>query len=84
MSAEKMRWMGLTLGLVLLIAVSSDAAPLAIQQPEECCFTFVSFTIPKHAVEEIKRLSVHCPKPGYIVTTPKGRMCQKTLDISKD
>ncbi|KAI4897683.1 hypothetical protein NFI96_006625, partial [Prochilodus magdalenae] len=61
----KMSWMGLVLGLVLLMAVSSDAGPFGPNQPVNCCFKFDTSKIPESEILEIVKTDSHCPVPGY-------------------
>ncbi|KAI4902687.1 hypothetical protein NFI96_028258 [Prochilodus magdalenae] len=67
--AEKMKmsWMGLVLGLVLLMAVSSDATLGGSEHPVNCCFQFRTFKIPESEILEIVKLDSHCPVPGYVL-----------------
>ncbi|KAI4885231.1 hypothetical protein NFI96_026287 [Prochilodus magdalenae] len=63
----KMSWMGLVLGLGLLMAISSDAVPLTLGHPDLCCFKFVTFKIPEANILKIEKTHPDCPKPGYVV-----------------
>ncbi|KAI4888089.1 hypothetical protein NFI96_028660 [Prochilodus magdalenae] len=78
----KMSWMGLVLVLVLLMAVSSDAAQdrasLTVfssssaegtsAHPANCCFQFRTFKIPESEITEIVKTHSNCPQPGYVVS----------------
>ncbi|XP_066506093.1 C-C motif chemokine 14-like [Hoplias malabaricus] len=68
----KMSCVCMALGLVLLIAVSSDAEP-NVFHPDLCCFDFVSMKIPANKIIQVERLDGRCPKPGYVVTTEAGK-----------
>ncbi|KAI4902686.1 hypothetical protein NFI96_028257, partial [Prochilodus magdalenae] len=61
----KMSWMGLVLGLVLLISVSSDAQPEGYNHPVNCCFKFTTMKIPESEILKIVQTDSHCPVPGY-------------------
>ncbi|XP_066504603.1 C-C motif chemokine 4 homolog [Hoplias malabaricus] len=69
----KMNCVCLAIGLVLLIAASSDAEPLDPVHPELCCFDFVSMNIPPNEIIKVEKLHARCPKPGYVVTTEAGK-----------
>ncbi|XP_053487892.1 C-C motif chemokine 5 [Ictalurus furcatus] len=60
----------LVLGFVLIMALYSDATPLA-PNPEDCCFNFFTGKIPPKNILEVKRTGSHCSLQGFIVTTPK-------------
>ncbi|XP_072520005.1 C-C motif chemokine 14-like [Salminus brasiliensis] len=79
MSAGKMSGVRLILGLVLLIAVASDAMPHSVGHPDMCCFTFTTSTIRPEDILKDEKISPKCPRPGYVVTTLKGRVCVKKL-----
>ncbi|KAI4902685.1 hypothetical protein NFI96_007645 [Prochilodus magdalenae] len=65
----KMSWMGLVLGLVLLMVVSSDARlERPSEHPVNCCFKFARFKIPESEILEIVRTDSNCPVPGYVST----------------
>ncbi|KAI4885232.1 hypothetical protein NFI96_026288 [Prochilodus magdalenae] len=78
----KTSWMGLVLGLVLLIVVSSDAGPLVFEHPGLCCFKFTTSEIPKTEIKEIVETHHGCPLHGFVVTTPKGKFCKKNVQLS--
>ncbi|KAL7885332.1 hypothetical protein AOLI_G00056270 [Acnodon oligacanthus] len=69
----------LALGLVLLMTVSSDAAPFAPAHPELCCFNFATSEIPDAEITGVVKTHPNCPKSGYVFTTPNGRICKKDL-----
>ncbi|XP_018950216.2 C-C motif chemokine 13-like [Cyprinus carpio] len=73
--SETMRASSLCLvfGLVLLMARTSEAEPLAI--PQRCCFDFVDFQIPTHKIKSAVKTSSRCPVPAIVVTTPRTEFC---------
>ncbi|KAI4885226.1 hypothetical protein NFI96_006570 [Prochilodus magdalenae] len=80
----KMSWMGLVLGLVLLMVVSSDAGTEGYNHPVNCCFQFARFKIPESEILEIVPTDSHCPVPGYVesgeVPVRKGQGRRSILD----
>ncbi|KAL7862731.1 hypothetical protein SRHO_G00117150 [Serrasalmus rhombeus] len=81
----KMSCVCLVLGLVLLMTVSSDAAPHASGQPEMCCFNFVRFKVPKENIEKIEPTNSNCPQHGYVVTTTRNKqLCMKEIILKND
>ncbi|XP_017554303.1 C-C motif chemokine 14-like [Pygocentrus nattereri] len=84
MPAEKMEMkmscVCLVLGLVLLMTVSSDANPHGLEgHPVNCCFNFVTFEIPDKEILEVEKIDSRCSKQGFVITTPRGRLCKKNL-----
>ncbi|XP_016359045.1 C-C motif chemokine 3-like [Sinocyclocheilus anshuiensis] len=67
----------LVFGLVLLMAWTSEAQPVAPAVPERCCFNFVDFQIPEKKIVSAVQTSSHCPSPAIVVTTPKTEFCVK-------
>ncbi|KAG7329507.1 hypothetical protein KOW79_007681 [Hemibagrus wyckioides] len=69
----------LVLGFVLIMALYSDAMPLALEhisKPESCCFDFFSGKIPKIKIQKEVKTGPNCAQRGVIVTTPKhDRLC---------
>ncbi|XP_017554310.1 C-C motif chemokine 14-like [Pygocentrus nattereri] len=78
----KMSCVCLVLGLVLLMTISSDAQPHALDHPRLCCFTFVTVNIPKKEILQVVKTDDNCSKPGYVYTTPKGKLCKKVLQLN--
>ncbi|KAL7862720.1 hypothetical protein SRHO_G00117040 [Serrasalmus rhombeus] len=70
--------MSLVLGLVMLIAVSSDAT-LGTGGPDLCCFDFAHFKIPEKNIIQVVKTHSSCPKPGYVVTTLRGQFCKEEV-----
>ncbi|KAI4898241.1 hypothetical protein NFI96_028742 [Prochilodus magdalenae] len=65
----KMSFVGLVLGLVLLIAASSDAQPHAVHSvghPVQCCFSFSDVKIPARMIVKVEKTPSDCPLPGYV------------------
>ncbi|KAL6480755.1 hypothetical protein MHYP_G00117880 [Metynnis hypsauchen] len=75
----KMRCVCLVLGLVLLMTISSDATNGPNVHPSPCCYNFITFKIPDKEVLRVEKTHSGCPKPGYVITTPRGRFCKKNL-----
>ncbi|XP_051978458.1 C-C motif chemokine 13-like [Xyrauchen texanus] len=65
----------LVLGLVLLVAWTSEAQPQAPAIPEKCCFNFIDFPIPRNRIVSAVQTSIDCPVKAYLVTTHKGEFC---------
>ncbi|KAL6480749.1 hypothetical protein MHYP_G00117820 [Metynnis hypsauchen] len=80
----KMSCVCLVLGLVLLTTISSEAQPRPVRPPDapQCCFTFVTFTIPQKEIIETVKTPSSCPEQGYVITTHKGRFCKRSLSRS--
>ncbi|KAL7862732.1 hypothetical protein SRHO_G00117160 [Serrasalmus rhombeus] len=74
----------LVLGLVLLMAISSDAAarPIRPPDPPQCCSNFVTFTIPQEEIIDTVKTPSSCPEQGYMITTHKGQYCKRSLSRS--
>ncbi|XP_073687427.1 chemokine (C-C motif) ligand 33, duplicate 3 [Garra rufa] len=62
----------LGLGLVLLMAWTSEAQPGALAVPERCCFNFIDFAIPPNKIVTALKTGSHCPVAGVVVATKKG------------
>ncbi|KAL1247343.1 hypothetical protein QQF64_022719 [Cirrhinus molitorella] len=62
----------LVLGMVLLMAWTSEASPYANAVPERCCFNFIGFPIPAKNIVSALKTGTHCPVEGIVVTTIKG------------
>ncbi|KAB5571653.1 hypothetical protein PHYPO_G00227520 [Pangasianodon hypophthalmus] len=79
----KMSRVFLFLGFVLIMALYSDASPLAsLTQPEDCCFSFFKGKIPPQNIQEVKKTGSHCSQQGFIVTTPKfSNLCVHEVAI---
>ncbi|KAI4885230.1 hypothetical protein NFI96_026286 [Prochilodus magdalenae] len=75
----KTSWMGLVLGLVLLMAVSSDAGPFI--SPDPCCFNFVTFKIPEMEIIQVVETHPDCAKQGYVYITKRGKLCKEEIDV---
>ncbi|KAL7862724.1 hypothetical protein SRHO_G00117080 [Serrasalmus rhombeus] len=75
----KMSCVCLVLGLVLLMTVSSDAAPLVFGHPNLCCFIFATLKIPDEEIQEVVKTHPNCPKPGYVVVANKGKFCKEEV-----
>ncbi|KAI4885227.1 hypothetical protein NFI96_006572, partial [Prochilodus magdalenae] len=73
----KMSFVGPVLGLVLLIAASSDAQSHGVGHPVQCCFTFSPVKIPARMIVKVEKTPSDCPLPGYVVTTQKNRFCKQ-------
>ncbi|XP_062406806.1 C-C motif chemokine 4 homolog [Sardina pilchardus] len=43
------------------------------QQPDKCCFSYYSKTIPPRAIKEYKPTGPQCAKKGVILITNKGK-----------
>ncbi|XP_026058121.1 C-C motif chemokine 18-like [Carassius auratus] len=67
--------MCLVFGLVLLMALTSEAQPKAV--PKRCCFSFVDFQIPASKIVTALKTDPECPVPGFVVTTPRTEFCVK-------
>ncbi|XP_060783094.1 regakine-1-like [Neoarius graeffei] len=70
----KMGHVFLVLGLILNLALYSDAQLEALQpisQSESCCFKFFTGRIPPKKIQKVKKTGSHCPQQGFIVTTPE-------------
>ncbi|KAG7329502.1 hypothetical protein KOW79_007676 [Hemibagrus wyckioides] len=73
--------MSLVLGLVLIMALYSDATPDA-PNPEDCCFVFFPGNIPAKNILNVKKTGSHCPQQGFIVTTPKiTNLCVREVTV---
>ncbi|XP_017554305.1 C-C motif chemokine 14-like [Pygocentrus nattereri] len=75
----KMSCVCLVLGLVLLMTVSSDATGGSNAHPYPCCYSFITLKIPEQEILKIEKTHSDCPKPGFVVTTPRGNFCKKNL-----
>ncbi|KAL7862729.1 hypothetical protein SRHO_G00117130 [Serrasalmus rhombeus] len=73
----KMSWVCLVLGLVLLMTVSSDATTSDLGFPDKCCFHFAHFSIPYNEILKVEKLHSGCPHKGYVITTPRAKICKK-------
>ncbi|MCJ8734498.1 hypothetical protein PDJAM_G00236000 [Pangasius djambal] len=73
----------LVLGFVLIMALYSDAQPLAsLSSPEDCCFSFFKGKIPPQNILEVKKTGPHCTQQGFIVTTPRfSSLCVHDVTI---
>ncbi|KAL7862723.1 hypothetical protein SRHO_G00117070 [Serrasalmus rhombeus] len=58
----KMSCVCLVMGLVLLMTISSDAAPQALQHPVNRCFDFTTFQSPDTEILEVVKIDSNCPK----------------------
>ncbi|XP_051975194.1 C-C motif chemokine 8-like [Xyrauchen texanus] len=67
----------LVLGLVLLVAWTSEAQPYALTIPLKCCFNFIDFPIPIINVKLAEKTSRNCPMEAVLVTTQRGEFCVK-------
>ncbi|XP_026059228.1 C-C motif chemokine 3-like [Carassius auratus] len=67
--------MCLLFGLVLLMALTSEAQPVAAAVPERCCFNFIDFQIPVTKIVTALKTGEQCPSPGIVVTTPRTEFC---------
>uniref|UniRef100_A0A9J8AF08 Chemokine interleukin-8-like domain-containing protein n=2 Tax=Cyprinus carpio TaxID=7962 RepID=A0A9J8AF08_CYPCA len=65
----------LVFGLVLLMAWTPEAQPVAAAVPERCCFNFVDFQIPTEKIVSALKTDSKCPAPGIVVTTPRTEFC---------
>ncbi|XP_042609199.1 chemokine (C-C motif) ligand 33, duplicate 3 isoform X2 [Cyprinus carpio] len=61
----------LVFGLVLLMAWTPEAQPVAAAVPERCCFNFIDFPIPADKIVSALKTGSKCPGPGIVVTTKK-------------
>ncbi|XP_063257255.1 C-C motif chemokine 3-like [Prinia subflava] len=82
-----MRVLAATLAVLLLVAICSLAeADLRVSRnaelhknvftdtvPTACCFSFVSFPIPRHRISSAYRTSTSCSTQGVILITKKGK-----------
>ncbi|XP_036424055.1 C-C motif chemokine 3-like [Colossoma macropomum] len=76
----KMSCVCLVLGLVLLMTVSSDAGTYGTDStghPVQCCFSFFKAKIPPKLIVKVEKTPSECPKPGYVVTTRKAKLCKQ-------
>ncbi|KAI5105568.1 hypothetical protein C0J45_5240 [Silurus meridionalis] len=72
----------LVLGFILIVTFYSDAAPVAVAPPTDCCFRFFIGKIPHHQVLRVKRTDMRCPQQGYVVTTPKfPNLCVREIIV---
>ncbi|KAL1247342.1 hypothetical protein QQF64_022718 [Cirrhinus molitorella] len=62
----------LVLGMVLLMAWTSEATTEALAVPKQCCFNFIDFPIPLQRIASAQKTSSGCPVAGIVVTTLKG------------
>ncbi|KAL7885328.1 hypothetical protein AOLI_G00056230 [Acnodon oligacanthus] len=76
----KMRRVCLVMGLVLLMADSSDAEPHGVGHPVHCCFSFSTFKIPPRLILKVEKTRSDCPNPGYIVTTLRNKFCKQDIN----
>ncbi|XP_036423688.1 C-C motif chemokine 3-like [Colossoma macropomum] len=76
----KMSCVCLVLGLVLLMTISSDAEPHGAGHPVQCCFSFTNIKIPPNLIIKVEKTPSECPKPGYVVTTPKNKFCKHEIN----
>ncbi|XP_051545806.1 C-C motif chemokine 22-like [Myxocyprinus asiaticus] len=67
----------LVVGLVLLVAWTSEAHPQALTVPLKCCFNFIDFPIPSNKVKHVEQTSQSCPIKAVLVTTERGEFCVK-------
>uniref|UniRef100_A0A673FNX1 C-C motif chemokine 4 homolog n=1 Tax=Sinocyclocheilus rhinocerous TaxID=307959 RepID=A0A673FNX1_9TELE len=67
----------LVFGLVLLMAWTSEAQPVAHAVPESCCFVFVDFQIPAKRIVSALKTGSNCPVAGIVVKTPRTEFCVK-------
>uniref|UniRef100_A0AAR2J858 Chemokine interleukin-8-like domain-containing protein n=1 Tax=Pygocentrus nattereri TaxID=42514 RepID=A0AAR2J858_PYGNA len=58
----KMSCVCLVLGLVLLMTISSDAAPQALQHPVNRCFDFTTF----QKILKVIKTHSSCPNEGFV------------------
>ncbi|XP_063058483.1 monocyte chemotactic protein 1B-like [Engraulis encrasicolus] len=66
----------LALGLVVMMALSSEALIYGVEAaPKDCCFNFVSnrMNMKSKAIVTARRTDAKCPKAAIIVTTAMGR-----------
>ncbi|KAF5886044.1 C-C motif chemokine 13-like [Clarias magur] len=74
----KMTRVCLVLGFVLIMALYLDAQQMAVlyheaealAQPEDCCFTFFSSSVPSQNILEAKRTGEHCSQQGFMRSNP--------------
>ncbi|KAK2838345.1 hypothetical protein Q7C36_013159 [Tachysurus vachellii] len=72
----------LVLGFVLIMALYSDANPIA-PNPEDCCFTFFSGSIPSKNILNVKKTGSNCPEQGFIIATPKySGLCVREVAVN--
>ncbi|KAB5571652.1 hypothetical protein PHYPO_G00227510 [Pangasianodon hypophthalmus] len=80
----KMSRVFLVLGFVLIMALYSDAQPLALAQSEPCCFEFFTSKIPPQNILQVKETGSHCSHKGFIVTTPKfSSLCVREVTANR-
>ncbi|KAL6480760.1 hypothetical protein MHYP_G00117930 [Metynnis hypsauchen] len=72
----------LVLGLVLLMTISSDTAPLVFGHPNLCCLNFATFKIPDEEIQGVVKTHSNCPTPGYVVIAKKGKFCKKEVVLT--
>ncbi|XP_053349041.1 C-C motif chemokine 4 homolog [Clarias gariepinus] len=63
----------LLLVLLVLTCLQSSTTAQHVGQPESCCFTFQTATIPLNLIKEYIETQRACPKPGIIFIMKNGR-----------
>ncbi|XP_027779614.1 C-C motif chemokine 14 isoform X1 [Marmota flaviventris] len=71
--------------LLLLFSVVLEAKVASSSRgpynPSECCFTYVSHTLPRHRIIDYYETSSECPKSGIVFITKKGHpICANPKD----
>ncbi|KAG7329508.1 hypothetical protein KOW79_007682 [Hemibagrus wyckioides] len=76
----KMSRVFLVLGFIMIMALYTEAKPIA---SEICCFNFFTGKIPVQNILDVKKTGSHCPQQGFIVTTPKiSGLCVREISIN--
>ncbi|XP_055078473.1 C-C motif chemokine 2-like [Periophthalmus magnuspinnatus] len=60
---------------LLLTALGCSTMPWAPNAPSQCCFSFTTKKIEQSQIVSIVRTGSRCSKKGFVVTTPKGKVC---------
>ncbi|KAK2838349.1 hypothetical protein Q7C36_013163 [Tachysurus vachellii] len=72
----------LVLGFVLIMALYSDASPIA-PNVEDCCFSFFPGSIPSKNILNVKKTGSNCPQQGFIITTPRvSSLCVREVAVN--